>query len=199
MNKRGFRFGVLFVAAIPVMWWSLIAGSDSTGNVSDGLNATADQPVIEAIILSEENDIDRLTRISERYSRISGNQIAAIFGSSPSSGTPFVSVDYGIFNRLSDDGVAVYIAEAFLRRNMNSTESNPSPRVANPSSSRQSILENDEQVGRLMAKAGYRKEGFKEWLDTSSNLMTDSIVASLPSNLRESAFLRGYESVSTQR
>jgi hypothetical protein len=198
VTKGGLGIGILLIVAIPVVWLSWNGRSTSSQDLLEGAAPLPDQLPLD-VGQSEQNDLDRLSQITERYCRKTGNQVVTIFGSVPSSGTSFISIDYGLFNRLSDDGVAVLLAQDHLQKHLIKSEINtPSNPPPDPLRLRRTMLEVDEQVGRQMAKAGFRKEGFKEWLDCSANWRMGEGTASLSSDLRESAFLRGYESVSTQ-
>lgn len=198
MKTSSFGIFVLIIGTIPTIWllWNGRSSSDH-----DLQGESIPPPGIIPIVVgqSEQNDIDRLARITERYCRAAGSRVVAIFGSASSSNALFVSIDYGIFNRLSDDGVAVLLAQAFLYKNVMASEINTLGNLPpDPLRLRRQVLDIDEQVGHQMAKGGFRTEGFKEWLECMANEIPEKGFESVSSNLREPAFLRGYESVSKQ-
>ena len=162
----------------------------SGGNSSDSsLPAIAASGTEEAAPKPQyANDVDRLSRLSERLSRASGRWYSTVLGgSSQPAGGGLVSVDYALFDRLSDDGAAVLIAEAVFNARRASLANSSKP--ASVDSQRQ-ILQADESVGRCMAKAGFKQDGFGEWLKARDLYSTQQDEP--PKSMRSSAFMRGY-------
>jgi hypothetical protein len=132
------------------------------------------------------NDIDRLNQLTDSVNRAFGRCYVTTLGAggdSPVAGG-LVSVDYAVFDRLSDDGAAVLIAEAAVASRIASLQTQV---VGNAHGV---ILRADESVGRCMARAGFKPEGFGEWLNARSSY--DQKQDEPPESMRTSAFMRGY-------
>jgi len=138
------------------------------------------------------NDMDRLNQLSERIKRVCRKSCTVTLGIESSSTTgSVISIDYGLFDRLSDDGAAVLIAEAIV-----ATKSKPvlSSQTQMQADTARSVLQTDEAVGRYVAMAGFGQEGFTEWLEARKSSAVDLQHNSVPDKARIAAFMRGYSS-----
>ena len=138
------------------------------------------------------NDMDRLNQLSERIKRVCRKTCTVTLGVESSSTTgSVISIDYGLFDRLSDDGAAVLIAEAIV-----ATKSKPvlSSQTEMQADTARSVLQTDEAVGRYVARAGFVQEGFIEWLEARKSSAADLQHNSVPDKARVTAFMQGYSS-----
>ena len=143
--------------------------------------------------LSYANDIDRLNQITERINRACRKGHVVVLGGAGIAGSDITSVDYALFDKLSDDGAAVLIAQAITE-----DKSQPSPQMQNPapgvtiSNSGRDVLQRDEIVGSYIARAGFSSGGFAEWLWANKLLTSGPQQIVVSSEARISAFMRGY-------
>lgn len=157
--------------------------------------ASADNPTSDKVAeptpdrVEYANDLDRLDQLTDRINRACrGSHIVVLgAGGSAVSGGP-VSVDYALFDRLSDDGAAVLVAEAIADRSKSPSQMQTQADV------RRTVLEADETVGRYTARAGFGSAGFAEWLDAKEPLAAGMQQSGVPDEMRIAAFMRGYSS-----
>lgn len=134
------------------------------------------------------NDLDRLNQLSDRINSVCrGSFVVVLGGDNSSSSGGSISVDYGLLDRLSDDGVAVLIAEAMTASN---TKSIPSAQQSQVNITKE-VLQADETVGRYIARAGFNSGGFAEWLEAQSISVVNP-QDNIPEQTRISAFMRGF-------
>jgi hypothetical protein len=133
------------------------------------------------------NDLDRLGRLTDRINRACRTKHVVVLGGpdSAASNGP-VSVDYALFDKLTDDGAAVLIAEAVVSR------SKSLPLAQTLEDAPRLMLEVDESVGRYVGKAGFGPTGFAEWLTAKSAWGAGLQQNNLPESTRIAAFMRGY-------
>lgn len=139
-----------------------------------------------------ENDLDRLNRITERINRACRASYVVVLGAGESSvvgGT--ITVDYTLFDRLSDDGVAVLVAEAIVAKSIPPSHS----QVPAQTNTERVILQADETAGGYVVKAGFSSAGFTEWLDATKMSTRSTQQNSVPENRRAASFMRGYMSM----
>ena len=176
----------VIVAVVMGLFIMALSGGNSSDSslpaiAASGTEEVASQP-------QYANDVDRLNRLSERLSRASDRWYSTVLGcGSQPAGGGLVSVDYALFDRLSDDGAAVLIAEAVFNAKRASLANSSNP--ASVDSQRQ-ILQADESAGRCMARAGFKHAGFGEWLKARDLYSTQQDEPS--KSMRSSAFMRGY-------
>jgi hypothetical protein len=137
------------------------------------------------------NDLDRLEKLTGRIDRACRSSYLVVLGAGDSSiSGGLVSVDYALFDRLSDDGAAVLIAEAIAA----------GPKLSSPSQMQaqggveRAVLQADEAVGRYVARAGFSSSGFTEWLKAQKLSAFGMQQSGVSEKMRISAFMRGYTS-----
>lgn len=153
-------------------------------------DSTPDEPAEPAVKKVEyANDLDRLGLLTERLNRACRKSYVVVLGveGSVEGGGP-VSVDYALFDKLSDDGAAVLIAEAIAAR------SRPSSQAPVQTDVSRVTLQADESVGRYIAGAGFSPDGFTEWLRAKDVSAVGPEQNSVPDEMRIAAFMRGYSS-----
>ncbi len=139
------------------------------------------------------NDAERLSKLSERINQSLGRSYAFTLGGQTNTAGGLISIDYALFDRLSDDGVAVLLAQAVASNQIKK----PSPQ-ANPAitASDREILDIDQVAGRIVAKAGFSSKGFIEWFKAGflvlTNITGENISPVIPYEARFAAFMRGY-------
>lgn len=142
------------------------------------------------------NDMERLQILTDRINNsIFGNYVV-VFGNTVGQQSNMLGVEYSLFDRLDDAGVAVMIAEAILSKRF---ESEKKPLTTDRTQMDASLDENticqiDLLAGKAVAKAGFGSEGFSKWLlaGSSQNIPGNFKV---PANIREANFMKGYLSV----
>ncbi|MHC4867608.1 MAG: hypothetical protein ACYTEX_26355 [Planctomycetota bacterium] len=132
------------------------------------------------------NDLDRLGKLSDRINGVCRGAHAVVLGDDSTASGPVVTIDYATFDRLSDDGAAVLIAEAIVAKSVSPAERQT------PANSQRHVLQIDETAGRYVAKAGFGADGFAEWLAVKKAVGAGLEENSLPDSLRVAAFMRGY-------
>lgn len=100
-----------------------------------------------------------------------------------------ISIDYAMFDKLDDDGVAVLIAEAIALKSIQPTQ------PGNNSITERDILKIDELAGRYVALAGFESSGFIDYLNNKISFNMDSSERLISGESRTGAFMRGYLSV----
>ncbi len=142
------------------------------------------------------NDLVRLDKLTERINRACRGSNVVVLGAGDSvTGSGIVSVDYALFDRLSDDGATVLIAEAVAAR-----AKSPSPsQIQIHVNTENNILQTDEAVGRYIARAGFSSGGFAEWLNAKKSSVVGLQQNGVPEKMRIAAFMRGYSSESLVR
>lgn len=136
------------------------------------------------------NDLDRLGQITDRVNRACRGSHMIVLGSGDSAlSGGLVSVDYALFDKLSDDGAAVLIAEAIAAKSRS-----PSPSHLQAEDIMEKvILQADEAAGRYVARAGFVPAGFTEWLEAKKSPTADLQQQNgVPDKMRIAAFMRGY-------
>lgn len=137
------------------------------------------------------NDLDRLGQLTDRVSRACRASYVVVLGvESSAANSSLVSVDYALFDRLSDDGAAVLIAEAIAAKSMQPLEAQTQVNT------NRMVLRADEAVGRYIAEAGFGSDGFAEWLKVKQIFAAGSQQNTVPERMRIAAFMRGYLSAS---
>lgn len=156
-----------------------------------GDKSIPDKPVEPAVKEVEyANDLDRLGQLTDRINRACRNGYVVVFGAEGSvGGGGLISVDYALFNKLSDDGAAVLIAEAIAIR-----PESPSQTPIQQADVSRAVLQADEVAGRYIARAGFSPDGFVEWLGAKGLPTTGLQQNSVPEKMRITAFMRGYSS-----
>lgn len=161
----------------------------ATCEIAESSPETVAEPGVKR--LEYANDLERLSQLTDRLNRACGGSYAVVLGGDD-SGIPggLISVGYALFDRLSDDGAAVMIAEA-----MAAAGSGSALRMQTQTGSREAILQTDEVVGRYIARAGFGSEGFIEWLNVKKALSIAAVRADdVPDRARITAFMHGYSS-----
>jgi len=135
------------------------------------------------------NDLDRLGQLSGKINRACKGSYVVVLGAGDSdAGGGLISVDYALFDKLSDDGAAVLIAESITTRFKSFS---PTPVQTNIG---RAVLQADEAAGRYIARTGFSPAGFVEWI-RAKRLSATSIQQSGESEkMRIAAFMRGYSS-----
>lgn len=137
------------------------------------------------------NDLDRLDQLTDRINRACRGSYVVVLGTGdPAIGGGLIGIDYALFDRLSDDGAAVLIAEAIAAK---SKSPSPSQMQAQPSIER-AVLQADEAVGRYIARAEFSSAGFAEWLKAKKLSVGGLQQNGVPEKMRIAAFMRGYAS-----
>ena len=101
-------------------------------------------------------------------------------------GGGLVSVNYGWFDKLSDDGAAVLIAEAIAAKSRPPLQSQDSALM------RSDMQRLDEAAGRYVSRAGFDSSGFAEWLEARKHLAAGVPGNTVSDGERMAAFMRGY-------
>ena len=147
----------------------------------------------------QTSDLQRLQNLTERLNLAKGSNYRVVFGLPNGSENTEIAVDYALFDRLSDDTVAVMIAEEIATREI--IPSFQPQSVPNPTTGqilqRRDILRADEMVGRHLAAAGFGADGFRDWLENRNFLATAPAIP-VSANLRVEAFLKGFEAPGNQ-
>ena len=137
------------------------------------------------------NDLDRLDQLTDRMNRACRGSHTVVFGGEGSlAGGGLVSIDYALFDKLSDDGAAVLIAEAIATK----SELASSLQEQTQANIERALLEADELVGTCVARAGFSSAGFTEWLKARRISTTGPEWNRVPDNMRVAVFMRGYGS-----
>jgi hypothetical protein len=135
------------------------------------------------------NDLDRLGQLTDRINTACRKSHVVLLGAAgPTGGGGPVSVDYALFDRLSDDGAAVLIAEAVTAKDQSPSQ------IQGHANAARAVLQSDEAAGRYVARAGFSSAGFCEWLEAGKAFVTDPRGDSLPQGARIAAFMWGYSS-----
>ena len=165
----------------------------SAADIHDGSKAAdkATEPILKRAEYA--NDLDRLDQLTERINRVCRGSHVVVLGAGDSSpGGGLISIDYTLFDRLSDDGAVVLIAEAIAAR-----PKPPSPsQMQIPANIERDVLQNDEAVGRYIARVGFSSAGFSEWLKAKNSSTIGLQQNGVPEKMRIAAFMRGYMSES---
>lgn len=142
------------------------------------------------------NDLDRLDQLTAKVNRACrGSNVVVLGAGDSAAGGGLVSIDYALFDRLSDDGAAVLIAEAIAEK----------PKSLSPSQTQvqtnteRVVLQADEAVGRYIARAGFSSAGFSEWLKAKKSSTVGLQQNAVPEKMRFAAFMRGYVPESSVR
>ena len=159
----------------------------TAANIPQSVNES--EPVVKGT--EYKNDLDRLEQLTERINRACRASYVVVLGTSePSVSGGTVSVDYGLFDKLSDDGAAVLIAEAIAVNSMPP----PSSQVQVQTNAERNVLQADETAGRYIVRAGFGSTGFAEWLEAKNSSTIGLQQNIVPEKLRIAAFMRGYMS-----
>ena len=138
----------------------------------------------------ELNDTERLDQIVKKLNKVLGNEYTVVFGGTGFRG-PLVTVDYGLFGRLSEEGLAVMITDAIFQEHMDETK---------PLSQAQKRLRIDAEIGKYVALAGYKADGFREWLEQIDLISYQPDEKNMPSIQRRMyAFSEGYQKGESER
>ena len=135
------------------------------------------------------NDMERLSKLTEKVNKACRRHNVVVLGG---GGGGVIGVDYGVFDRLGDDGAAVMIAEAIIAASM------PKPQFQGQTVDQSKVLHGDEVAGSYIAAAGFGPDGFNEWLDADELSPIEQNGRNVPRQLRAEAFMRGYLSVAKQ-
>ncbi len=181
MNLIWLRYCIVFLG---VMF--CLAGCDKKKPIDkeNSKDSSAMQIQQEPIKAEYSNDLERLETLTERINTACGRSVSMVFGSENSKVSSGVySIDYGLFDGLSDDGAAALLAETILNR-YDLPPSNKS-KVS-------SVNTIDERIGNCIKAAGFGSAGFDELLEKKKvfegNLQTDGISI----KTRHASFMRGY-------
>ncbi len=138
------------------------------------------------------NDIERLESITDRLRKAGLVGPIVAFGEQGQATEQLIMVDYTLFDSLTDDGVAVTIAEAMVKRILSVDASGSE--VNNPTSILQTdkIMQIDALVGRYVARSGFAEKGFAEWLERNQELFTEAQEPRVAHDLRSKAFIEAY-------
>lgn len=140
------------------------------------------------------NDLDRVGQLTEKINRACrGSYVVVLGADAVTASGSLVSVDYALFDRLSDDAAAVLIAEAIVASHKSLSQ------AQEQANSERDILQADEVAGRYIARAGFSSAGFAEWLEARKVLAANLQQNSLPESTRIAAFVRGYSSEPLQK
>jgi hypothetical protein len=142
------------------------------------------------------NDIDRLNQIANRLNRAFGGNYATIFGTDDETNGPLIAVDYALFDRLSDDGVAAMVAEGMIKKASLTNSALASNNPPNDIVKADEVLTVDETVGRCLAKAGFSSNGFSQWLNSQGLSVAGPDLVGISANMRTKAFMQGFLSIS---
>ena len=112
-------------------------------------NPTTDNPSESGTTRAEyANDLDRLGQLADRINRACRRSYVVVLGADDAGASGgLVSVDYGLFDKLSDDGAAVLIAEAIMAK------SRSFPATQTQANTERAVLQIDEAVGRYIERA----------------------------------------------
>jgi len=157
--------------------------------------AGADNPVSDKVAeparerAEYANDLDRLDQLTGRINRACRGSHVVVLGAGDSAvSSGLISVDYALFDSLSDDGAAVLVAEAIAARSKLPSQ------MQTQADARRVVLETDETVGRYIAKAGFSSAGFAERLNAEKLLAVGLQQSGVPDEMRIAAFMSGYSS-----
>jgi len=171
----------------------LVTGCSRKESTGTGQAVSEDQAVSGAQSVDGNktlNDTDRLNKIVKRINQVIGSEHVVIFGGSQVNGS-VTAVDYALFARLSDDGLAVMITDAILQRQ---AEGNNILTIA------QQRLQMDEAIGKYIGLAGYKPDGFKEWLEQCDLISFQPQAENQPSVQRRIyMFWEGYHQAQSER
>lgn len=165
-------------------------GPASAADIVDSSKATNTSTEPTLTRAEYANDLDRLDRLTERINRACRGSFVVVLSADDSADSGgLVSVDYALFDKLSDDGAAVLIAEAIASRSKSLSPS----QIQLHTNTENTILQADKAVGRYIARTGLSSAGFAEWLKEKNSTMSLQ-KNSVPENMRIAAFMRGYTS-----
>lgn len=142
------------------------------------------------------NDIERINTISEKINKACRGNYLVILASegSPTAGN-IVNIDYSVFDRLTDDGAAVLIAESIVAKSR--------PALAAQLQKQADILKDclsaDETAGVYVGRAGFKSDGFSEWLEVNKTFTSSSQQLNVSKKVRTEAFMKGFVSVNSKK
>gem|GEM_PF-3313668 len=117
------------------------------------------------------SDFERLQKLTDRLNKVNHSNYTVAFGSENNSDadSPWIYIDYALFDRLNDDAVAAMIADtmatkSILRDHKADTLNNSIERVMQ----KDYTLQTDRIVGHHLAAAGFGAEGFGQWLQAKN-------------------------------
>lgn len=169
------------------LWGVLYTGCSRKEPVKSSENFVTEQIISEKQQVNGYEtlrDIERLNKIAQTINQTIGSSNIVVFGDSHINNS-VVAVDYALFERLSDDGVAVMVTNAIIQKKVK--EENGMSIIYNR-------LRGDEKVGEYIALAGYGSNGFKEWLEKVNLFSFESGQNPVFSSQRRIyAFLEGYQ------
>jgi len=187
---------------LPALMWCILfipglEGCKGTSTMNDhgsgigcrsGFTEAKTRSRVENHNTSYNNDLDRLTALTSRLNRASGSSFSTVFAiDDTQTGQEMIGIDYALFDRLSDNGAAVLIAESIARKLIFPLRSTTEQRGF------KTTLEVDEMAGVYLARAGFSVSGFSEWLKVGEK--TDNLnTIEVPRKRRTDAFLNGYSS-----
>ena len=183
--QKGFRLKMklLDISIILIVCCFCVGCNEQAKSSSTEPESNKKQSQVKTVnALSEDNignDIERLSRITDKINHACRGAYIVVLGADESAGSNMIAVDYQLFDSLSDDAVVVMIAEKIASRRMQVKEADITERQ---------ILQIDELSGRIVASAGFKQSGFNQWLEKDS--VTNQIV---PQKSRLEAFMRGYQ------
>jgi hypothetical protein len=168
------------------MWSSFVQGCGQKEPTMVENPVPKELPSSNPDSLKYANDLDRLSKLSDRINQVCRTSHVVVLGDDSVSAGGAIGVDYGLFDRLSDDGVAVLIAEAMAAK------AKTLPHRQSKANAQRFVLQIDEAAGRYVAKAGFALDGFAEWLRAKKATATGLEQNGLPDSTRIGAFMRGY-------
>jgi len=173
---------------VPLLFTCGCGSSDNGGGRPVGGISTPDYLPPMPVRAGYRDDLDRLTSITSRINDVLRSSYVVVFGDGrPGANSDIISIDYALFDRLSDDGAAVQVVEAVLAV---SDARSPGEHAGRVTSSE--VLRVDELAGRYVAAAGFKPDGFSEWLRAQRDVSYGRADYSVPARMRAAAFMRGY-------
>jgi len=170
------------------------SAADTADSSKAAIKDKANEPTLKRAEYA--SDLERLDQLTERVNRACRGSFVVVLGAGDSAANGrLIGIDYALFDRLSDDGAAVLIAEAIAAK-----PKSPSPsQIQVHGNTENNILQTDESVGRYIERAGFSSAGFAEWLKARKLSAAGPQQDSVPEKMRVTAFMRGYASESSVR
>ena len=145
----------------------------------------------------DEIDVDRLSRIQDSLQKAGLAGYAVVFGG-VDQGAFMVSIDYSLFDRLSDDAVACMIVDAIHQKHRIARQNDLRSETAMQSQIIQApdMVAIDIKSGRYIAKTGFSSAGFEEWLQEQKMLMSpENTLQPISDVQRNMYFMKGYQAI----
>ena len=156
------------------------------GFVSDSASDRSDK---------EETDLERLSRIQNRLNKTGLADHAVVFAQSQNSNNFIVSIDFILFDRLSDSAVACMILESMFYQPVQYNDTRGPMNNRSLPGSDLDTLEIDFKVGQHIAKSGFSSQGFQQWLNEKKIFEHSGTQQQVTESKRIMQFMKGYQSV----